>query len=242
MEMRKSWRWAAALAIVVALLPLSLSPSASVAQGISALSVPVSQWADDFHTARDIAYGVAVDFNDNAIVVGTSGVVKYSPSGVVLWRVDYPDVAFDVATDAMGNVIVAGRKGLVKYTSEGQLLWEIPGSFRSVAVAFGDTIVAVSDRGVFLYDPAGQEIAQLAYKGKAVAVAVDPTGKLLMVVGDQGIAQYDFESREQLWLVAYPGEARDVVVDSEGGILVVGSAGVSKYGPKGVLVWQEPFL
>jgi len=84
-----------------------------------------------------------------AIVVGTSGVVAYSPSGTRLWWAAYPGVAFDVVTDTLGDAIVAGDGGLVKYASDGRTL----------------------------VDPSGREVGRLEYTGRADAVAVDPTGK-----------------------------------------------------------------
>ena len=240
------WGWGAALLASTALLAvLVVGPPRSAAQGLVTLLVPVSQWAEDFDAERDVAYGVAVDFSDNAIVVGTSRVIAYSPGGTRLWWAAYPGVAFDVVTDTLGDAIVAGDGGLVKYASGGRTLWRVPGRFGSVAVAFEDAIVAAGEAGVALVDPSGRKVERLDpgldYAGRVRAVAVDPTGKLLVVAGEAGIVQYDLERRQRLWRVAYPGEARDVAVDSEGAIVVVGSLGVSKYGPGGVLLWREVF-
>ena len=219
------------------------------------LTVPVSRWADDFHAQEeDVAYDVAVDFRNEAVVVGTSPVVKYSESGVVLWTADYGGVAFGVATDSLANVLVAGTAGLVKYASDGRRLWTVPGAFRDVAVGagIGDLLVALrvleegeGEKGdpspVEVYTPSGELRDRLVYEGEPVAVAFGPEGRLAVVVGPSEIVLYDVESGRRLWTTPPPGEPRDVAVDSEGAILVVGDFGIAKYGPNGVREWQEFF-
>ena len=236
------------LALIAPLGVLLISPmaplSAQNAGSPGAIpTVPVSRWADDFHAREDVAYGVAVDFRDEAIVVGTSPVVKYSEGGERLWTADYDGTAYGVATDSLADVLVAGEGGLVKYASDGRRLWTVPGAFRDVAVGLGDRIVALRPErdGVEVYAPEGRLLGRLPYPGEPAAVAVGSEGRLAVVVGSGGIVQYDLVRRERLWTAAGEGELRDVAIDSDGAIVVVGSGGVAKYAPGGVREWREFF-
>lgn len=100
---------------------------------------------------NDIATAVAVDKNDNIIVVGMEmtpdpgsdaqwRILKYDADGNLLWeQMSNPsrsvDIPYDVATDKDGNIVVVGQANdpetlsevwrIEKYTPEGILLWTL---------------------------------------------------------------------------------------------------------------------
>jgi hypothetical protein len=98
----------------------------------------------------------------------TSGVlVKVSPEGDFVWRVDLPNgVASNVAADATGNVVVAesfANAGMTpvtvrKYRSDGTLAWSFPGAPEArAAVAFDPdgNVVVGQEWAVTKLDPNG---------------------------------------------------------------------------------------
>jgi PKD repeat protein len=227
------------LSSLALLSPASLGP-ASVAQTAAYPLIPLLMWGDGHNAVDDAAYGLAVDFQGNAVVVGTSGIIKYSEDGRRLWQAPYAGIAYGVATDSLADIIVAGTGGLVKLTSEGKQLWAIAGEFYKVAAVAGDRIVAVGPDGVRAYTPGGEAQAELAYPGRPYGLA--GSGEIVVVIGTAGLAKYDLTTGEELWRVGYGGELRGVALDSAGNAVVVGSEGVSKYSPGGGLIWQQPFL
>ena len=229
--------------LALLILPI-VSISLSAQDGGRAVpTVPVSQWADDFDSRDDIAYGVAVDFHDEAVVVGTSPVVKYSEGGEILWTAEYEGVAYDAATDSLADVLVAGTGGLVKYSSDGRRIWSVSGSFVDVAVGFEDRIVALREGSgdVYLYSSNGELLGRLPYGGEPLAVALGPEGRFVAVAGSSGVALYDLANSAKLWAAAAPGQIRDVALDSEGAVIAVGDFGILKYAAGGVREWQELF-
>jgi len=245
MEAQKGFKPAGRMGamILTVLLLLLLSPSPSspiIAQEEAYPLIPLVMWADGYHAVDDVAYGVAVDFQGNAIVVGTSGVIKYAPDGRKLWRTEYDGVAYGVATDSLADIVVAGTAGLVKFSSAGQRLWTIDGRFCKVAVAAEDRIVAVGPEGAVAFGPEGERLKELAYDGEPYGVASSDGD--VVIIGTGGIVKYDLESGRRLWEAAPWGEPRDVATDSDGNVIVVGSKGISKYSPAGALEWRELFL
>ena len=230
-------RWVG-LGIVLGLLAMpSLVTSG---QSASTLTVPVSQWAQDLAVRDDVAYGVTVDDREAAIVVGTSGIVKYARSGELVWTASYGGTAFDVATDRLLDVTVAGTEGLTKYSSSGQRLWTIHGRYQGVAVAREDRIVALGEDAIQVIDPSGSILGALAYPGTPTAVATDDPGDRAIVVGNAGLAAYSPVERTRRWLRDAPQDARDVALSSDGEILVASARGVVKYGPRGHRQWRVP--
>ncbi|MGQ9477072.1 MAG: PKD domain-containing protein, partial [Candidatus Bipolaricaulia bacterium] len=230
------------LAVVGSLILLSLAslyPSTG-AQTVAYPLIPLVVWSDGYHAVEDVAYGLALDFLGNVVVVGTSGIIKYAEDGYRLWQAPYPGVAYGVATDSLADIIVAGTAGLVKLSSEGRRLWAVAGEFYKVTTAAGDLVVAVGPVGVRIYSPSGEAVGELTYPGEPYGVA--SSGDKVVVIGTGGLAAYELQARDRLWQLAYQGELRGVALDSEGGVIVAGSGGVAKYSPSGRLIWQEPFL
>ncbi len=224
---------------LILLFPASFQPSTS-AQMMAYPLIPIVVWSEGYHAVEDIAYGLAIDSRGAAVVVGTSGVIKYAPDGRKLWQVEYPGVAYGVTTDSLADIVVAGSDGLIKLDSEGRQLWAVAGEFYKVTAAAGDLVVAVGPAGVGIYTPSGEVAGELAYPGVPHGVA--GSGERVVVVGTAGIAAYSLQSRDRLWQIPYQGELRGVALDSEGNVIVVGSIGVAKYSPSGRLIWREPFL
>ena len=161
----------------------------------------------------DYAMGVAIDSNDNVIVVGavTAGAkqaatVKYNSSGSELWNVTYNSWKHrGVAVDSNDNVLVVGKPTgvdsyLIKYDSGGNELWV-------------DTSV-------------GQETIY--------SVATDSLNNVIINGGspappDYYTAKYD-SSGNELWSVTYDSGGNDypglqaAAVDSMDNIIVTGSA------------------
>lgn len=127
----------------------------------------------------DIAYGVDVDDEGNAYVVGSSGtlwgnpvsatpgsfVVKLSPSGAFVWNTFIPaSFAYSVAVDANHNVYVAGASS---YTFGNPILPK-------------DDEAPTYDAYVVKLSPTGQVVWNTFlgdfYDEKAFAIAVDPSG------------------------------------------------------------------
>ena len=230
------------LAVVGSLILLSLAslyPSTG-AQTVAYPLIPLVMWSDGYHAVADVAYGLALDFLGNVVVVGTSGIIKYAEDGCRLWQAPYPGVAYGVATDSLADIVVAGTGGLVKLSSAGKQLWAVAGEFYKVTTAAGDLVVAVGPVGVRIYSPSGEAVGELNYPGEPYGVA--SSGDRVVVVGTGGLAAYELQARDRLWQLAYQGELRGVALDSEGGVIVAGSGGITKYSPSGRLIGQEPFL
>jgi len=240
MEVRKGLLWLS-IAVFLLLSLLISMPSAPLAQGTAAPVVPYVNWADKFHSAEDIAYGIALDLGGNAVVVGTAGIIKYSAGGMLLWHAQYPGAALGVAIDLLDDIIVAGKGGLSKLSPDGRRLWRVEGEFVDVAVARGDWIIAAGPKGVEVYDPSGRKLKQLHYDGQPVAVAA--SGEMVAVVGTGGLAGYELTSSEVSWQAQFPGAPKDVAIDSEGNIIVVGiterGGHIAKYGQGGAWEWSE---
>lgn len=109
---------------------------------------PTVEWAKTYDGGNmDLAFGVAVDSNDNVIVTGVSELggindgyrdyytIKYDADGNQLWAVSYGEGNMDddwvqgVAVDSSDNVIVTGvsERGYstIKYDANGTHLWTI---------------------------------------------------------------------------------------------------------------------
>lgn len=201
----------------------------------------------------DYALSVVMDRSENIIVVGvergdspfdTLGrIIKYSPTGTVLWTVSRTGVwPFAVTVDASSNLFIAGyeridtdRWLIIKYSPEGQLLWS-----RS-------------------------PVSPGAGAGHAYSIAVDQHGDVVVA----GFERNDFPPRVASWLVmkynqngqllwkrtygnpAGDGVTRCVAIDAAGNVIVAGyetghNSGqrrnnwlVRKYDPEGRLLWSR---
>jgi len=100
------------------------------------------QWEETYDGGEaDRGKGIAVDINDNIIVVGysylTTGdiyLIKYNSSGTVIWEKRHDLGGFetpeDVAVDYAGNIIICGEKLntnldylIIKCNSSGNIIW-----------------------------------------------------------------------------------------------------------------------
>jgi len=164
----------------------------------------------------DIARGVAVDSQDNIIVVGRANddwnVTKLDSDGNQLWSYlkDFGgiDIAYGVATDSNDNIIVVGEAvgdwNVTKLDSDGNQIWSYLANLggtdtaRGVAVDSQDNIIVVGDVGVALLDD------------------------------DWNVTKLDSDGN-QLWsyTLSLPGTSTDevqgVAVDSQDNIIVVGT-------------------
>ncbi len=116
-------------------------------------SAGVALWTQTYNgpgNLEDTAYGVAIDSNGNAIVVGNQCngglnydwvIQKYNPNGGLIWQQTYDgpangwDEAYAVAVDKSDNIVVVGKEWtgnvsgerynwvIRKYDSVGKLIW-----------------------------------------------------------------------------------------------------------------------
>jgi uncharacterized delta-60 repeat protein len=203
-------------------------------------------WVNTSANAR--ANGIAVDSQDNIIVVGyTSGaptmwkVVKFNPSGSVLWDkiINYNGGgAWAVATDLQDNIIVGGLDNapgnyewhIVKYNSAGVMLWENVTNYGSTT---GDEIFGVATDsqnniiiGGFTSDTVGNsdQWRTMKYNSAGVMLWTNAT---------------DYSSGNDI--------IRDVEVDSQDNIIVVGNDVIPgnnewrivKFNSAGSVLWEN---
>ena len=168
----------------------------------------------------DSGRGVAVDGSGNAYIAGRTGsfgagfgdafLVKYDPSGNLLWNETWGGAAYDygngVAVDGSGNAYVAGFTDsfgaggydafLVKYDPSGNLLWNetwggaaydygngvaVDGSGNAYVAGYTDSFGASFDDAFLVkYDPSGNLLWNETWGGAAYdygnGVAVDGSG------------------------------------------------------------------
>jgi outer membrane protein assembly factor BamB len=148
----------------------------------------------------DIAYSVALDSADNALVAGFSfngtnnqwNAVKYrAQDGLVLWQQTFPlpgsgsNVSPAIAVDSTGNAIVAGRvfngtdsdmKAIKYAAADGSLLWQFTyngsgaGFDRAAAVATATGTVFLAGESTEASRPLGWRVVNLDTAG------LDPLG------------------------------------------------------------------
>ncbi|WP_438036917.1 hypothetical protein [Sorangium sp. So ce204] len=120
--------------------------------------------APNFSDDGGVAKDVAVDPEDNVVVVGrslgnldlgggpvpagTHFVLKLSPLGDYLWHREAPSDA--VVTDSAGNILVLGAQSLVKLDASGAELWRrtftgTPATIRGLTTYRADRIALVGD-------------------------------------------------------------------------------------------------
>lgn len=109
------------------------------------LSQVTEEWSSFYNSPEnneDISNYIFVDNSGNSYVTGQSKItsngynirtIKYSPSGIELWNVEYnspqndDDIGNSIAVDVQGNVYVGGSSGskllVIKYNSSGVEQW-----------------------------------------------------------------------------------------------------------------------
>jgi len=188
-------------------------------------------WSRTASDPLDEAFGVAVDSQDNIVVIGTINPVvvpdhgwliqKYTPSGTLLWErifdtPSFPDWGVDVAVDSLDNIIAVGDEAVTrwlirKYDKNGTLQW-----------------------------------SRTANEGnRAGQVAVDSSDNIL-VGGSSILEKYNHEgnliwSRTVLGIGKWPAEVFDIAVDADDSIVIATIPGfnISKYNAAGNLLWSQ---
>ena len=201
---------------------------------------PQERWDRSLDVAADVAYDVAVVPDGGAVVVGTSGVIKYSIDGSLLWKGNYPGVAYGVTVDRGGHIYVAGDAGLSCFGPQGEQLWAAEGDFRDVALGSGGSLLALGMNRIAVFSASGEKLAniELPYSGKAKLIAASAEG--LVVGGTAGVMLFDIANDAIVWTAPAWGELQDVAVDPEGNIYAIGSQGIRAFTPKGRLLWEIP--
>lgn len=198
------------------------------------------KWHDSYNTMGefDLAKGVAVDSQDNIIVIGIVAgdwiLLKYDSSGTQLWQDTYDsgeyDYASGVAIDSDDNIVITGKRALLcitrKYDSNGgfldEMIYEEDCTPWDVAVDSEDNIIVVGDDAdqdyfIVKYDEDGEETWRRTYdRGNsdfAHAVAIDSEDNIVVT------GQSQFEENTYLWY----------------GYLTL------KYDPSGALLWAKAF-
>ncbi len=191
-------------------------------------------WSRTFDRGgRDIPWNAAVDSAGNAHVLGwsynteTGGddgfIVKYDPSGNILWTraTHYNYGFFDIAVDGNSNVYASGWGGTVKYDSAGNELW---------ARAFPNPLNYGSESRIMTLDNNGNAYVigtawtyNPSYLAQTLIVKYDPSGNELWV--------RTFDSQLDL---------RDAAIDNVNGYLYVvnnNTPGILKYDLDGNFQW-----
>ncbi len=177
-----------------------------------------------------VPYGVAVDSNDNVIVVGqtispvTWNVTKWTKDGVIIWKYQFLGGvhAKNVAVDSNDNVIVVGYApddwNVTKLNSAGTIMWS--------------------------YNWTGGNIAY--------DVAVDSNDNVI-VVGSTDSSDWNVTKLNSagviIWTYSYSvgNTARGVAVDSQDNVIVVGgtdapaSWNITKLNNNGVAIWSQNY-
>ncbi len=224
-------------------------------------------WQKEFDTGveNEVAEGIAVDSNNNFIVVGyeTPYVVKYDSKGNMLWNqatISYPR---SVAVDSSGNIFVAGNGGIAKYDPNGTSLTlnSDPGAVGDIAIDSNNNVIAISNTHIFKYD------SNLIVPGfplpvstttNAISVAIDSSNNIIIAGYDEDSGDRSFKiikfdsSGNLLWAKTY-GTTDDgvndfaygVTVDPNNNIIATGVSGnemlTIKYSSSGSQLWAKTY-
>src|SRR2546427_3951695 len=175
-------------------------------------------WAVRFDTGtNDFAYALAVDQSGNAYVTGSSGTLKYSTDGVLLWANGCRGETLKLSSLADAILVAsAGSCGLTKLDANGNSLWTT-------------TIPAVppfNESGVLAVDQ----------QTNVFVAGTDSQGQLETVRFDQ--------DGNRVWTATNNGSSypTGLVLDSAGNVIVSGDYSTLKYDPDGNLLWSQPSL
>ena len=104
-------------------------------------------WSRVYDSNNGESYGIATDSQNNVIVTGYSGTIKYDSTGTPLWPSAIGIGGNGVAVDSQNNIIVTGSTGTMKYDSTGTPLWPsaIGISGNGVAVDSQNNIIVIGE-------------------------------------------------------------------------------------------------
>ncbi len=198
---------------------------------------------------RDESYDVAVDSNDNIVIVGTASgkyfIIKYDKNGELIWT-NSPsrgndDVAYAVAIDSNDNIVLTGRTKLVvynyytlKYDKDGNMLWRAMWTGGEDDVPYGIAIDSKDNVIVTGFSSNGKE-----HKGR----------------GDYTYYTFKYDKDGNKlwhgkWATSYPyAEAYGVATDSQDNVIVTGFVMIGnkyhfctiKSDPEGKIIWDRVY-
>lgn len=109
----------------------------------------------------DVLHGIAIDKNDNIIIVG-SDLIVYDSTYTQIKRFKLPDTSSCVTTNANNDIIIASKSFIEIWTANGQRLkrWH---TGNEAAVVTG---IAATDKSIFVADADARLVYQFDYTGK----------------------------------------------------------------------------
>ena len=191
---------------------------------------------------RDEAYGVAVDSENNIIVVGRAsndfGIIKYDPQGNKIWEVSYDgegtDGANSVVVDKDDNITVTGYSNIWHdYHKDGEVVGT--GNGNTTVFNLKQPPITAESETIYLHGVVTTDY-QINYTSGAVTFTVAPVEGVVITADydyeelnlDYYTIKYDKDGNE-LWSRAYDGGYNDgaleVAVDSASNVVVTGACG-----------------
>jgi hypothetical protein len=211
----------------------------------------------DYGTNDDYAYSVAIDSQNNIIVTGNHGTVKYDSNGNLVWSSIFDNLSgYDVAVDSKDNIIIAETGRIMKYDPNGNILG-IPIGFTAstLTVDSKDNIIAAGGPVIMKYDPNGNPIwpSAITFSASPEDIDVDSEDNIIVVGrSDYYILKLDANGN-MLWdkyIDINPSNndyGMGVAVDSKNNIVVTGyvidpdtyyASYTIKFTPNGTEIWR----
>jgi len=190
-------------------------------------------WSKVYNSYDNDPYGIAVDSQNNIIVTGGYGTIKYDPNGNELWPSSVLFYGYDVAVDSNNNIILTNDSATMKYDPNGNPLWASAISFggEAVAVDSNNNIIVTDGSDAMKYNPNGNELwsSAISFGGEATDVSIDSKNNIIVVgtsSGDYYIKKHDANGN-LLWdksisLTSGSDYCYGVAVDSFDNIIVTG--------------------
>ncbi|HGJ64469.1 TPA: hypothetical protein ENS27_03665 [bacterium] len=205
-------------------------------------------WFDTPGSVQDIA----VDSNDNIIVILSDKLYKYKPVGEFVWAPkDFTDfIGLSVAVDSNNNIIVAGNTfgslKVFKFDTNGNLLWSntyegLNSTAFGVAVDPNNNIIATGCTGknmvTIKYSSSGSQLWAKTLKEinetRGHGVATDSNGNIFVAGSFLGYTEEDnwivvkYDKDGNLgWKSLNPGNSKgyayDIATDSNNNIIATG--------------------